>query len=151
MKFIQDKATDADKFNFIIYTHNNLNGQDASFQATVETTMFNADAPRCRIEYHLKVTDNGATMEDSDVSIDLKAIKAIEVISGDQSAKKAAAAAGQPEIDFRIDPPHFTLTIVKLHETRYYLNFPDESIANRVASALSHAVELCGGGSKEPF
>jgi len=27
----------------------------------------------------------------------------------------------------------------------------DESLANRIAKALVHAVELCGGGSKEPF
>jgi alpha-D-ribose 1-methylphosphonate 5-phosphate C-P lyase len=31
-------------------------------------------------------------------------------------------------------------------------NFLDEDTANRVAKAMLHAVELCGGGSKpEPF
>jgi hypothetical protein len=30
--------------------------------------------------------------------------------------------------------------------------FPDEDVANRVAKAIVHAVELCGGGSQpEPF
>jgi hypothetical protein len=30
-------------------------------------------------------------------------------------------------------------------------NFYDETLCHRVAKALQHAVELCGGGSKEPF
>jgi hypothetical protein len=29
--------------------------------------------------------------------------------------------------------------------------FADEEMANRVAKALVHAVELCGGGNKDPF
>jgi hypothetical protein len=31
------------------------------------------------------------------------------------------------------------------------LVFRDEETANRVAKAILHAVELCGGGNKEPF
>jgi hypothetical protein len=31
------------------------------------------------------------------------------------------------------------------------LVFRDEETANRVAKAITHAVELCGGGNKEPF
>jgi hypothetical protein len=29
--------------------------------------------------------------------------------------------------------------------------FADEDTANRVAKAMIHAVELCGGGDKDPF
>jgi hypothetical protein len=29
--------------------------------------------------------------------------------------------------------------------------FLDEDVANRIAKAMVHAVELCGGGNKDPF
>jgi hypothetical protein len=31
------------------------------------------------------------------------------------------------------------------------LHFGDEDMANRVAKAMNHAAELCGGGNKDPF
>jgi hypothetical protein len=44
------------------------------------------------------------------------------------------------------------LKISDFDEEGALLNFPDEDIADRVAKAMIHAVELCGGGSKpEPF
>jgi hypothetical protein len=29
--------------------------------------------------------------------------------------------------------------------------FTDADLADRVAKAITHAIELCGGGNKEPF
>jgi hypothetical protein len=31
------------------------------------------------------------------------------------------------------------------------LHFRDEETASRLAKALTHAIELCGGGNKDPF
>jgi hypothetical protein len=30
-------------------------------------------------------------------------------------------------------------------------SFSDVDLANRVAKAMVHAIELCGGGNKDPF
>jgi hypothetical protein len=82
-----------------------------------------------------------------------------------------------PTMVFQNDPPYFEVLIhlgsgkmVHYHTMRvesgknakstesndnsgeFVLHFRDEETADRVAKALVHAVELCGGGSKpEPF
>jgi hypothetical protein len=38
-----------------------------------------------------------------------------------------------------------------LGEAEVQVDFLDEELANRLAKALVHAVELCGGGDKYPF
>ena len=48
--------------------------------------------------------------------------------------------------------PQITVLAVHFdHHKTYWLYFIDSSIADRVAKAMTHAVELCGGGNKEPF
>jgi hypothetical protein len=39
----------------------------------------------------------------------------------------------------------------KKDESRLEFYLFDETMANRVAQAMVHAVELCGGGKDEPF
>jgi hypothetical protein len=86
--------------------------------------------------------------------------------------KEADASAGHPEWSARVDPSVFVLRLstgVMDFETctnqasgpptcthgkeaaKLEFYFFDESMANRVAQAMVHAVELCGGGNKDPF
>jgi hypothetical protein len=66
---------------------------------------------------------------------------------GDQNS------AQQREIhSYKQDPPLFVLKVRKTDKGTSGFNFFDEQLANRVAKAMVHAVELCGGGRKpEPF
>jgi hypothetical protein len=43
------------------------------------------------------------------------------------------------------------LPVIDQTLTAARFTFRDEEMANRVAKAMRHAVELCGGGNKEPF
>jgi hypothetical protein len=47
------------------------------------------------------------------------------------------------------EPPRVVDT--KGHQLTLILYFDDEDTADRVAKALIHAVELCGGGNDDPF
>jgi hypothetical protein len=51
----------------------------------------------------------------------------------------------------KTEPGVYWLTVNYLGGESVSLEFLDEEIANRIAKAMSHAVELCGGGSKDPF
>jgi hypothetical protein len=51
----------------------------------------------------------------------------------------------------RIAPPLFALAAKRPKQGENVFLFSDEDMANRVAKAMIHATELCGGGSNEPF
>ena len=51
----------------------------------------------------------------------------------------------------KVLPDLFVLTTRRPNNQEDVFMFLDETLANRVAKALIHAVELCGGGNKDPF
>jgi hypothetical protein len=87
---------------------------------------------------------------DKDLGFALKDVQEVVVKTCEQNLKEAQSKAGYPEYSNRVDPPVFVI-IVKKKNGRDYFFLYDESLANRIAKALVHAVELCGGGSKDPF
>jgi hypothetical protein len=153
MKFVQDKLNDIGPVNYAGYGHDNAVGTDWTYQSKVEITKVVADRGACRISFHLRVETNGAVTQDTDAGFPLKAIGDVVVMPLEQDVKQLSAEAGHPAWTFRVDPPAFVL---KAHRTDIKgtndFDFYDEQMANRVAKAIVHAVELCGGGGKpEPF
>jgi hypothetical protein len=73
------------------------------------------------------------------------------VMSGEQDFKEIVLAQGRPPGSYKFDPPVYALKVARPHHTFNTFYFLDEDLANRVAKAFVHAVELCGGGSKDPF
>jgi hypothetical protein len=69
----------------------------------------------------------------------------------EQDFKKKYAAAGHPNREPRIDPPLFLVVARRAANQAIGFYFPSEEMANRLAKAMVHAVELCGGGNKDPF
>jgi hypothetical protein len=150
MKFIQDKLSG--KVNYILYWHDNVAGTDGT-PVKLSTEVFNvsADAGRCRIDDHWRLIVNGETKRDEDGWVELKQVREVRVASRDQIQQQAAAKAGHPERTARVDPPIFVVILKRSDEKPSVFDFYDETLANRVANALQHAVLLCGGGSQDPF
>jgi hypothetical protein len=154
MKFIQDKLNGIGPVNFVTYYHDNIEGRDWALQWDVEVTRVAADARSCRIAFHRKAMgDNGVVTEDKDHGFAMKDVGQIAVMTMEQVKKEKATANRQPAWSFKIDPPVFALQVRKTDAKESdEFDFFDEQMANRVAKAMLHAVELCGGGSKpEPF
>ncbi len=155
MQFIQTKLNELGKVNFAVYQHDSASDKDVSRQFSSEASSVVADAASCRISYHYKFTMNGSTDVgggyDHDTFVPLSGVQDLVVRTGDQDAKRSAAARGLPIIDHRFDPPIFVLTVRSKENGKFYFYFFDEDMANRVAKAMTHAVDLCGGGSKDPF
>jgi hypothetical protein len=152
MQFIQDKMNEQGKINYALYTHDNASGEDwPVYQISIQASNVVADPATCRITWH-KVTTNGGNVGiNSDFSLDLRNVLSFEVRTSMREAKMEDTANGNPALDKRQDPPYFAVTARLRGNTETPLFFSSEEIANRVAKAMVHAVELCGGGSNEPF
>jgi len=160
MKFIQEKLNDIGPVNFVEHDRENV-GTDWTRQCRDQVTKVVADPSTCRISYHWKEAGKWAvgtplesdwTEQDGDIGFYLKAVKDIIVMSEKQVLEEGATEIGSPYRPYQVDPPVFNLR-VRMRDKGYWgFEFLDEQLAHRVAKAMVHAVELCGGGSKpEPF
>ncbi|MGA7410096.1 MAG: hypothetical protein WBW33_06395 [Bryobacteraceae bacterium] len=159
MKFIEDKLNSIGKLNFIVFIHDNEAGKDWTNSWTIDLESVRASPEtarvipaNCRLDYHLSKVLDGKSVVDADRWLHLKTIQEIDVITFERSLKETIAKAGQLGLSVRADPPIFQVELQNKNGDEvgefYILK---EALANRVAAALNHAVELCGGGSKEPF
>jgi hypothetical protein len=154
MKFIQDKINAVGKVNYAAYWHNNADNTGGTNQFSVEVTNLVANPSDCRVSYHFKSLIDGKTSPpfDRDAWFSLREVQDLIVRTGEQYQKKVNTDGGYPAIEAKIDPPIFVLGARKSGSGESQFMFRDEDMANRVAKALVHAVELCGGGGKpEPF
>jgi hypothetical protein len=136
MKFIQEKLKDK--------SHKNFEREDIV-----------ADPVSC----HLTITDSGTAKGDTTIirSFSFREVEKIQVSPTLDDDGQATGAFG---LGISMDSQtgvHHTYIYDKKHKKEsfsegYRFQFSDEDVANRVAKAMIHAVELCGGGSKpEPF
>ena len=153
MQFIQDKMNEQGKINYTLYTHDNAKGEDwPVYQISIEFTNVIADPATCRITGHKITLRDGTVRMNRDLSLDLRDVLNVEVRTSMQEAKREDTANGHPEYDKRQDPSYFAVTAISKGNVETPFFFTYEDTANRVAKAMVHAVELCGGGSgKEPF
>jgi hypothetical protein len=158
MKFIQDKLNDVGQVEFNAYTHDTADDRDwMSVQGGAAVTEVLADPSACRVNYRSSDFAKGH----GDRSFSLKAVAEIAVMPMEQWMKESLTAAGRSSWNSRVDRSVFVLEVRRTDKasdlTGFSANhdvfyFYDEQMANRVAKAMLHAVELCGGGSyPEPF
>jgi hypothetical protein len=78
-------------------------------------------------------------------------VQDIVVLPQEQNQQKANARSGHPEWTPRVEPALFTLVARRPKGVENAFLFSEEEMAGRIAKAMVHAVELCGGGNKDPF
>lgn len=157
MKFIQEKVNGVGPISYIAYSHDNATGNDMKSQWTYEVTKVVADGSACRITDHFKQQfeegNAGAVLVDGEFQFLLRDVEDIVVMPMEQVHKEWASRAGHSSLTYSVDPAVFLLRVRRTNtkEVNEFV-FVDEQLANRVAKAMVHAVELCGGGSTpEPF
>jgi hypothetical protein len=153
MQFIQDKLNGVGAVNFVSYVHDSIAGTDWTQQSRRAAARVLADASGCRIDYHAKAENNGTVGWDFDEWFYLKNVEDVVILPLDQEQKELNAAVGHPSWSSQVDPAVFVLKVRRkdLSKSNSFYFF-DEQMANRVAKAMVHGVELCGGGGKpEPF
>jgi hypothetical protein len=179
-KFIQDKVAEQGVIKFAVRSQNIVDddADDYTDYESFDSTGFSIDVPKCsfRAQSETTIHNPGQKPEnDRDFSYDgrdsLGSIRQLQVVPASTWWTQGRAGTGWTS---RIEPPFFVLSLhgpklakdkcpdngkaVDCRDPGYpdwlalILAFRDEDTASRVAKALVHAVELCGGGSQpEPF
>jgi hypothetical protein len=152
LKFIQDKLNTVGTVNFAGYVHDSANNTDGvqKFSATISNAAINPGA--CTLSYHRLVINNGSREHDENVVINLRDVQSIAVLPDEQDWQMYLVRSGDTTKTVK-DVPEISALVIKLNNGKDpTLRFYEQDLADRVAKALVHAVELCGGGPKpEPF
>jgi hypothetical protein len=152
MKFIQDKLNTVGTVNFAGYVHDSANNTDGvqKFSSTISNAAANAGA--CALSYHRLVINNGSREHDENIVINLRDVQSIAVLPDEQDWQMYLVRTGDSTKTVK-DVPDISALVIKLNNGKDpTLRFYEQELADRVAKALVHAVELCGGGPKpEPF
>lgn len=153
MQFISDKLNDIGKVNYVDFMHNTNDGTDSTVNAAHEFTNISASAQACHIGFHLRDWLNGTIKQDLDAGFNLKDVEDVVVEPMEKYLSQVDADAGVPNMLVTSTSPHLTALLVRRpHNLINFFPIADDTVADRLAKALTHAVELCGGGAKkEPF
>jgi hypothetical protein len=161
MQFIQDKLNDNNKASWIDSTQGVLGAVPDT--VTHEISNVVADQSQCRISYHLFTkhsasyrwvpTSDGKNNKGEDSSFSLRAVQEIVVKPWEQFETEWLAKNGHPDTTVTsVNPPMTALVVRQPHGVENVFTFTDAALADRLAKAMVHAVELCGGGkTEEPF
>jgi hypothetical protein len=162
MQFIQDKLNDNGKASWIDSTQGVLGALTDT--VTHETSNIVADQSQCRISYHLFTkhtapyrwvpTSDGKNNKGVVESFfSLRAVQEIVVKPWEQYETEWLAKNGHPDTTVTsVNPPMTVLVVRQPHGVENVFTFTDAALADRIAKAMVHAVELCGGGkTEEPF
>jgi hypothetical protein len=150
MKFIQDKLNDMGKMSYIEFNQY-ANGSTSTDSLTNETNNVVADAGQCRISYYRYATQNGNVSHKDNSTFSLRDVQEIVVKPEEQLETEWNAQKGSPDnIITSTSPPVTALIARGSSGTDYVFHFYDSNLADRIAKAMLHAVELCGGGQKSP-
>lgn len=151
LKFIIENISEQGVINYAAVNHDAVNNQQWVDQFTAEDGNVRVDpADPCRLDYHWKAIRDGAPIFDKDAWLDFRLVKSVPVISMAQSMSEVNAAAGHPTWTAQVNPPIAVVDVKSSGGAENVFDFKDADTANRVARAILHAVQLCGGG-KAPF
>jgi len=152
LKFIQDKLNEMGTVNFAGYVHDAANDTDGvqKFSATISNAVANPAA--CSFSYHRLVYNNGSREHNENIVINLRDVQNISVLPDEQDWQNYLVRTGDTTKTVK-DVPNIIALVIKLKNGQDpTIRFYEQELADRVAKALVHGVELCGGGPKpEPF
>ncbi len=152
MQFIQNKLNSFGTVSFVAFVQNTSNGATGTSNDVCQIDNVIADQNQCRISFHYKDIANRKTVIDLNEVIQLRDVQEIVVKPEDQLETEWNASSGSPDnIITSTSPTISSLLVHQSHGVDYVFRFYDADLADRVAKAMLHAVELCGGGNKEKF
>ena len=172
MKFIQEKMNDHGPV-FTLISRNNVNPRSEKYYSLLSDVV--ADVSTCALHVKQKVTWPDVPAENVVISTSpFKDVDSIAVESAQDMDNRHAAENGHPEVSVSYTPAEYLLSLNGTKKDAFSFHdvtasdkeaprsidytgqqntfyFRDDETANRIAKAMQRAVELCGGGSKDPF
>ena len=152
LKFIADTMNAQGKINYASFIHDSSDNSDWTNSFSLLITNAVSYSTSCLINYHHHEELNNQVANDLDTGIPFRSVAKIQVMTVAQLLTKANAAAGNPAwIVTQINPELFVVKAVRKTGGGNQIFLEDQDTANRLAKAMLHAVELCGGGDDAPF
>jgi hypothetical protein len=152
MRLLQNELNASGKATFTVITRDEPGGPDQISRYTFEISNVVADSASCTVRYHMKSSIKKQFIGDEDFSLNLHYVLGVRVMTYEQFLKEEDGVDTENPNDqtqgyARFNPP----MIMLLPQGEDGFVFADEVLANRIAKTLTRAVELCGGGNKQPF
>jgi hypothetical protein len=177
MKFIQDKLNGQGDVNYVVTNRNSRADTATELGISVTVSDANANPASCIVSF----TKNVAFWESHEherIELSFREAEKLAVSSATDVFNRESASSGHPEETHVYAPSVFLLTVKMLEGKRVRthsgttggtaqqghqatwsdwvgrsvsLVFREEEMAQRVAKAMLHAIELCGGGNEDPF
>lgn len=152
MKFIQDKLNEIGSVNYTVTFYDPSGSFTGGGRMSVEKHNVVADPVKCQISYHATVEIDHEAQPQTDYSFPLREVRSIVVMKAEKWIQDYGAGADHPGVTVTVSPEIYFLVArrIKGNEDRFAFN--DEEMANRVAKALIHAVDLCSASNQpDPF
>lgn len=141
LQFIQEKVNSIGAVNWNAFAATS----EAPHRTSVEVTIPSIDPSSCTMSYRYQEPPTSAGYTETLAFAD---VEDVTVGPWEQYIDRVNAAANVASTQ----PPTLYLAFNRPNKKGHMgLFFQDASLADRVAKAITHAVELCGGGNKEPF
>lgn len=152
MQYIQGKLNDIGTVNFVTYVQNTTENSSFSNIYRIEVGHVVADPSQCRVTYHWKILRDSSTLMDDDFSFLLQDVQDIVIEPYSKYQNEVDASLGNPNFVTSSTNPRITALVARHSQgTSNLFPFTDADTAGRVAKAFTHAVDLCGGGNKNPY
>jgi len=180
MQFVEAKLNEQGKVSTLHTMHDSLTSKDwGPFKYVWEVSEAAFDPQSCQMtwrEIHTWPSLQWGAW-DSRLSLSLREVSRLEVLALQDQLNRQSAKGGHPETVSAVSPEVSVMTIYMSrdksvrnqgHKTEgesgknepvdsddhfdsVEIHFAEDEVAQRTAKALVHAVELCGGGNKDPF
>ena len=153
LSFIQQKMSGIGSMNYANYIHDNKDGNDWIVQKNYEISNVTSNPSACMINFRQAEKNNGKSIYDNTgASIPFRDAEDVVVLPIEQAWKEADSKSGNTTWSYRSDPEVYVMRVRRKNNGGLNdIFFFDSALADRVAKAVVHAIELCGGGNKDPF
>lgn len=157
LRFIQERLSSIGTIGFTASVLTSTDQSMTSHRSIYELSTVEVSTTHCGMKYHYhRVIDDGKPA-DVDMTIPFGIVERIQVEPVEQFLTKDNSSAGHPEwIVTNTQPQTMVLRFMTREKAPFWVGWAafylqDRVLTDRVARALTRAVELCGGGNKDPF
>jgi hypothetical protein len=146
MKEIQDGLNNVGPVSYVLKYHDDTTGEDKPISYKVEISKVSADPNTCFLIYEQRTYLDARHLDTGSV-VQLRNVKRIVVSTMEQEVENSGILADHPGFNVHSTPEVFVVEPIQPDSNqRSVFFFLNDAQANKMAHALIHAAELCGGG-----
>jgi hypothetical protein len=149
MLLIQKELNAVGRLSFVVHIFDKEEGNGIS-KYIEERSKVAADPATCTIRYHWWRSMHGDVVNDEDITFSLRDVLGIAMMNEDQAENKQSEEEQIPPEErknyhLKFVPQEYVVMMRKPDDNIEGFIFSDKKQATRVALAMGHAIELCGG------